>query len=115
MEYRENAETWHCRVSVMAAGLTDPTTLPPLIVEWKTGRLSVRDGSHRHAAATRAGWPALWAVVWFSDPAQGRAVELAVAQAVACTARGSGTTLADTCPSDKDVGPVGRTGDAPHR
>ena len=30
-------------------------TQSPLIAEWRSGQLSVRDGNHRHAAMTKAG------------------------------------------------------------
>jgi hypothetical protein len=51
----------------MASGLADPMEIPPLLVEWRAGVLSVRDGSHRHAAMTAAGWNACWVIVWSNN------------------------------------------------
>ena len=81
MEYRVDAEGWRRKVTSMAGNLIDPLALPPLISEWRLRHLSVRDGSHRLAAASLAGWPALWVVVWYDDPAEGDAVRRAVAAA----------------------------------
>ncbi len=81
MEFRVEAERWRRKVSGMASQLTDPMQLPPFIVEWRSGHLSVRDGNHRHAAAGLAGWTACWAVVWHNDPAEGGAVRQAIAEA----------------------------------
>ena len=81
MEFRMNAEDWRRKVSGIASRLTDPLQLPPLNVEWRSDHLSVRDGSHRHAAASLAGWTACWAVVWHNDPADSEAVRQAIAEA----------------------------------
>jgi len=81
MEYLVKAEDWRRKVSDMASRLMDPMQLPPLIVEWRSDHLSVRDGSHRHAAAGLAGWTACWAVVWHNDPADGEAVRQAIVEA----------------------------------
>lgn len=99
LEYQVDADGWRRKVSDMAGGLTDPVELPPLVVEWRLGRLSVRDGSHRHAAACLAGWPALWAVVWYNDPAAGDAVRQAVSVATHRAASGGRTAASGTTPS----------------
>lgn len=93
MEYRVEVESWRRKMSGMASRLADPMQVPPLIVQWRTGRLSVRDGNHRHAAACLAGWVACWAVVWYDDPAYGDAVRQAVVEAT-CRAPCSGGTAA---------------------
>lgn len=99
MEYQVDAEGWRRKVTSMTRGLTDPIGLPPPIVEWKSGRLSVRDCSHRLVAASLAGWPALWAVMWYDDPAVGDTVRKAVATATCRAAGGGGTASAGTtCP-----------------
>ncbi len=81
MEFRVEIEGWQRKVSGMANRLTDPMQLPPLIVQWRSGHFSVRDGNHRHAAAGLAGWAACWAVVWYDDPANDAAVRQAIAGA----------------------------------
>lgn len=81
MEFRVNAEDWRRKVSGIASRLTNPLQLPPLIVEWRSDHLSVRDGSHRHAAASLAGWTACWAVVWHNDPADSEVAKQAIAEA----------------------------------
>jgi len=64
MEFPVPTDAWENKISNIASGLTDPKNLPPLIVEWRAGVLSVRDGSHRHGAMTAAGWSDCWVVVW---------------------------------------------------
>src|SRR5215471_5886799 len=77
MEFSASAQAWRRKVSEIASGLADPKNIPPLIVEWRTGVLSVRDGSHRYAAMTAAGWNACWVIIWCNtadDHARARAV-----------------------------------------
>ena len=69
MEYRVVAEEWQRKVSDIASRLTNPMELPPLIVQWRSGPLSVRDGNHRHAAMAQAGWTSCYAVVWCDSAA----------------------------------------------
>lgn len=64
LEFPVPLHEWERRISRMAASLGDPKTVPPLIVEWRSGRLSIRDGNHRHAAMRSRGWSGAWAVVW---------------------------------------------------
>jgi hypothetical protein len=56
MEYRVPADAWETHVTALAAGLTEPAALPPLIVMYDNGELSIRDGNHRHEAMRRRGW-----------------------------------------------------------
>jgi hypothetical protein len=67
MEFPVPADAWRRNVAGMASGLADPMEIPPLFVEWRAGVLSVRDGSHRHAAMTAAGWNACWGIVWCNN------------------------------------------------
>ena len=67
MEFPTPADAWQRKVAGIASGLTDPMDVPPLLVEWRAGRLSVRDGSHRHAAMTAVGWNACWVIVWCNN------------------------------------------------
>ena len=64
MEFPVPAEAWQCKISEIASSLGDPKDVPPLIVEWRAGVLSIRDGSHRYAAMMATGWDACWVIVW---------------------------------------------------
>jgi Phytanoyl-CoA dioxygenase (PhyH) len=64
MEFSVPAVAWHRKVSEIAAGLTASSDLPPLIVEWRDGLLSIRDGNHRYAAMAAAGWSTCWVIIW---------------------------------------------------
>lgn len=67
MEYKIDPEHWEQRITELMHGLTDPSTLPPLIVEYRSGSLSIRDGNHRHEAMHRKGWPACWVMIWHNS------------------------------------------------
>lgn len=69
MEYRVSPESWEERVTRIAAYLTTPLTVAPLIVEYRAGQLSVRDGNHRYGAMQRRGWQRAWVVVWHNSQA----------------------------------------------
>jgi hypothetical protein len=64
MEFPVPQDAWRRRISDIASGLGDPISVPPLFIEWRDGVLSIRDGSHRHAAMTAAGWQDCWVIVW---------------------------------------------------
>ena len=72
MEYRVEREAWDVRVDGMQARGMEPQAVPPLIVQYRHGVLSVRDGNHRHEAFRRAGWETCWAVIWFDSEEDGR-------------------------------------------
>jgi hypothetical protein len=67
MEFPVPVGAWQRKVSDIASGLKDPMSVPPLIIEWRAGVLSVRDGSHRYAAMTVAQWDACWVIVWCNN------------------------------------------------
>ena len=56
MEYRIDPALWVERTVKMAQTLKEPSDLPPLIVEYRQGELSVRDGNNRHEAMRLRGW-----------------------------------------------------------
>jgi hypothetical protein len=64
MEFVMPLDSWQRRISDIRSRLADPMDLPPLIVEWRAGVLSIRDGNHRHAAMAAGGWGACWVIVW---------------------------------------------------
>lgn len=59
-------EAWAQRVATLAASLTTVEAVPPLIVEYRGGLLSVRDGNHRLAAMERRGWARAWVLIWYN-------------------------------------------------
>jgi hypothetical protein len=64
MEFQVPVDQWERKVARIAAGLTHAEQLPPLIVEWRMGALSIRDGTHRYAAMVRANWQYAWIILW---------------------------------------------------
>lgn len=83
MEYQIPAESWAGKVSKIAEGLVEREALPPLIVEWRAGALSVRDGNHRLAAMHEAGWRSAWIIVWCNSVSDYAAALVALAPAKA--------------------------------
>lgn len=69
MEYRVSPGGWDRKLASIAAGLNDPKGTPPLIIEWRSGTLSIRDGNHRAAAMLKAGWTHCWIIVWCNNAA----------------------------------------------
>ncbi|MBM7564214.1 ParB N-terminal domain-containing protein [Paenibacillus sacheonensis] len=67
MEYVNPAESWEARVDSLMSLLQEGWAYPPLIVQAVDGRLSVRDGNHRHEALRRLGEAACWVILWGSE------------------------------------------------
>ena len=67
MEYRVPEDGWERHIARMAERLAAPTEMPPLIVVYNQGRLSIRDGNHRHEAMRRSGWKSCWVVIWHNS------------------------------------------------
>lgn len=63
----ENRKAWVVRTSRMAESFSDPLSLPPLIVEYRNGELSVRDGNTRYAAMQHLGWSRCYVVIWYNS------------------------------------------------
>jgi len=72
MEYVVERGPWAERTSRMAGSFTDPMAIPPLIVEYRAGILSVRDGNNRHEAMRVRGWPTCWVVIWYNSEQEHR-------------------------------------------
>lgn len=68
LEYRMNPADWERRVTAIATTLDDVKDLPPLIVQYRSGEYSIRDGNHRHEAIKRKGWLTCWVLIWYDDP-----------------------------------------------
>jgi len=67
IEYRVSSESWEKRVTTIQSSLTEIAALPPLIAEYRSGLLSLRDGNHRHEALKRKGWETCWVLIWFNQ------------------------------------------------
>ena len=66
MEYRMEPDYWSERTTKMAQSLTTPLALPPLIIEYRQGELSIRDGSKRHRSMELRGWKSCWVLIWYN-------------------------------------------------
>jgi hypothetical protein len=69
MEYHIDPAWWEKRTTDLAASFTKLENIPPLIVEYRAGLLSIRDGNHRHEAIRRKGWQTCWIIVWYNSQA----------------------------------------------
>ena len=69
MEYRIDPAWWEKRITDLAASFTKLENIPPLIVEYRAGLLSLRDGNHRHEAIRRKGWQICWIIIWYNSQA----------------------------------------------
>ena len=69
MEYVVSKDDWHLWTSNLAETFTTLPALPPLILEYRDGELSIRDGNTRHGAMKRLGWPTCWAIIWYNSEA----------------------------------------------
>lgn len=67
MEYQVSSEYWYGRTREMALSLSEPTALPPLIIEYRDGELSIRDGNTRYGAMSLMGWKACWVILWYNS------------------------------------------------
>lgn len=65
MEYRVDPAQWETRITTFARGIHDPLNLPPLIVQYRQGVLSIRDGNHRYEALRRQGHSTCWVLIWY--------------------------------------------------
>lgn len=66
MEYQVDHDYWITRTSKMAESMSSPLAIPPLIVEYRSGKLSIRDGNTRHGAMSILGWEKCWVVIWYN-------------------------------------------------
>lgn len=69
MEYQVEPAYWQARTTQLANTFTDLDALPPLIVEYRDGELSVRDGNTRYSAMQRLGWTKCWIIIWYNTEA----------------------------------------------
>jgi hypothetical protein len=67
IEFQVSTEYWDGRTQEMAQSLSDPLALPPLIVEYRHGELSIRDGNTRYGAMNIKGWRTGWVIFWYNS------------------------------------------------
>jgi hypothetical protein len=68
-------------IMTMPRGLGELLQVAPLIVEYRQGALSIRDGgNHRHETMRRRGWRTCWIVVWYNTEADFAHRGLAIAE-----------------------------------
>lgn len=65
MEYRPEPAVWERNVTLLQEGFRDPLHVPPLIVEYRQGKMVISDGAHRHEAMRRLGWRTCWVVICY--------------------------------------------------
>ena len=59
-------EEWEHDVEEMEESLDEGWEPPPLLAEWRDGRLLLQDGNHRYEALARADEPHAWTLVYFA-------------------------------------------------
>jgi hypothetical protein len=67
LEYVVEPTHWRARTNRLADTFTTLTALPPLIVEYRAGELSIRDGNTRFGAMKLLGWPTCWVIIWYNS------------------------------------------------
>ena len=67
MEYRVSREHWELRIPGLMQSIIDLMAVPPLIIEYRSGSLSIRDGNHRHEAMRRKRWLKCWVIIWHNS------------------------------------------------
>ncbi len=60
-------EQWEGDVEAMEESIDAGWEPPPLLAQFRDGRLLLQDGNHRYEALVRAGARDAWVLVWFDD------------------------------------------------
>ena len=58
-------DEWHDDVAAMQGSIDEGWEPPPLLAEWRRGRLLLQDGNHRYDALVRDGESYAWTLVYF--------------------------------------------------
>ena len=64
----EPENKWEGAVGSMEDSIEEGWEPPPLLAEYRNGRLLLQDGNHRYEALMREGAPDAWVLVYFDDP-----------------------------------------------
>ena len=68
MEFVVAREGFERYINILMKGFVKLEDFPPLIVYHdESGRMTIRDGSHRYETFTRLGLPACYAFIWFNS------------------------------------------------
>lgn len=67
MEFVVEKEKWLAWTSKLANSFSSQLSLPPLIVEYRDGELSIRDGNTRYGAMNLLGWTSCWVIIWYNS------------------------------------------------
>jgi hypothetical protein len=67
MEFVVEKDDWFMWTSRLANTFSNPEALPPLIVEYRSGELSVRDGNTRYGAMKLLGWDTCRVIIWYNS------------------------------------------------
>lgn len=67
MEYVVDAASWQAWTTRLADSFSNPLMLPPLIIEYRAGELSIRDGNTRYGAMQHLGWRHCWVIIWYNS------------------------------------------------
>ena len=59
---------WEADVGALEQRVDDGWEPPPLLAEYRGGRLLLQDGNHRYEALARSGASHAWVVVWSDEP-----------------------------------------------
>ena len=68
-EWVTDPAEWYPRIAALAENFTEPLALPPLIIEYRSGELSIRDGNTRYGAMQLLGWETCWVFIWYNSQA----------------------------------------------
>ena len=67
LEYVVDKAYWSARTSKLAESFSNPISLPPLIAEYRAGKLSIRDGNTRYGAMRLLEWTTCWVIIWYNS------------------------------------------------
>jgi len=67
IKFHESQERWENRVQRILSGLKRGWEMPPLIVMYKRGKLSIADGNHRYEALKRRRFKKYWTIIWYDS------------------------------------------------
>jgi hypothetical protein len=63
-------QEWENDIATMEGSLEEGWEPPPLLAEYREGRLLLQDGNHRYEALARADATDAWVLVWFDSEAE---------------------------------------------
>ena len=67
LEFHEDEAHWKSRIGELAIKINEGLRVPPLIAEFKDGRLMLADGNHRCGALQSTGATKYWTAIWFNS------------------------------------------------